>query len=121
MLVIEEREGKIIRLIFHWYVYGDENGYPHSFYKIAEKLTAMGIPSPGMTRGHYQKKSAPVVVHRHAPFFVVVLDHEWVVRPPRAAIRCPPCRGNTCSMRAFYSVFSSKSIAPRVVDCTQVL
>ena len=59
VLVIEKREGKIVRLIFHWYVYGDESGYPLSFYKIAEKLTAMGIPSPGMMRGHYQKKSAP--------------------------------------------------------------
>jgi site-specific DNA recombinase len=59
VLVIESREGKIVRLIYHWYVYGDERARPLSFYKISEKLTAMGIPSPGMARGNYRKKSAP--------------------------------------------------------------
>ncbi|MCG3211551.1 MAG: hypothetical protein FOGNACKC_05197 [Anaerolineae bacterium] len=43
-LVIDEDEARIIRLIFEWYVGGDDTG-PLSYYKIAQKLTEMKIPT----------------------------------------------------------------------------
>lgn len=57
-LVIHEGEAEIVRLIFHWYVYGDENGKPRGVKEIANRLTSMNIPSygdkldKGKLRGH---------------------------------------------------------------------
>jgi site-specific DNA recombinase len=45
MLVIYEPEARIVRLIFTWYVYGDENGSKLSFRAIADKLTQMQVPT----------------------------------------------------------------------------
>ena len=46
-LEIFESEAGIVRLIFTWYVYGDESGKPLPQLAIAKKLEAMGIPTPG--------------------------------------------------------------------------
>ena len=40
---INEEEARIVRLIYHWYVYGDESGQPLGMEAIADKLTNMGI------------------------------------------------------------------------------
>ena len=45
MLVIYEPEAKIVRLIFTWYVYGDENDKRLASRAIAERLTAMKVPT----------------------------------------------------------------------------
>lgn len=45
-LVIDEEKAKNVRLIFRWYVRGDESHVPMSTKKIAEKLSAMNIPTP---------------------------------------------------------------------------
>jgi site-specific DNA recombinase len=48
--VIREDEAKIVKLIFQWYVYGDESGQPLGMVRIAEKLTELGIPTPNQFR-----------------------------------------------------------------------
>jgi site-specific DNA recombinase len=45
MLVIYEPEARIVRLIFTWYVYGDENGKRLSIKAIARRLTEMKVPT----------------------------------------------------------------------------
>jgi site-specific DNA recombinase len=44
LLQINEDEGKWVRLIFEWYVYGDETGEHLSIKRIAERLSTMGAP-----------------------------------------------------------------------------
>lgn len=44
-LRIREDEARIVRLIFAWYVQGDEEGIKRSMHKIAQRLTAMGVPT----------------------------------------------------------------------------
>jgi site-specific DNA recombinase len=46
-LVIDEDEARIVRQIFQWYVYGDEEQGPLSMLAIAKRLTSMGIPTVG--------------------------------------------------------------------------
>jgi len=45
-LVIDEEEAEIVRMIFNWYVYGDD-GNPLGVKDITTKLTSMKIPSYG--------------------------------------------------------------------------
>lgn len=45
MLVIYEPEARIVRLIFTWYVCGDENGKRPSIKAIARRLTEMKVPT----------------------------------------------------------------------------
>jgi site-specific DNA recombinase len=45
VLEIHEPEARIIRLVFQWYINGDEAGKPLSMRKIAAKLTRMGVPT----------------------------------------------------------------------------
>ncbi|MBI1882379.1 MAG: recombinase family protein [Chloroflexi bacterium] len=40
---IVEAEAAIVRLIFQWYVFGDETGQPLSLAKVTDKLNEMGI------------------------------------------------------------------------------
>lgn len=43
---VEENEAKIVRLIFQWYVRGDETGRRLSAFVIARRLSELGIPMP---------------------------------------------------------------------------
>lgn len=45
-LEIVEEEAQIIRLMFNWYLNGDENGSTMTLNKIAIRLTEMKIPTP---------------------------------------------------------------------------
>ena len=45
VLVIYEPEARVVRLIFVWYVYGDEDSGPLPMYTIARRLTEMGVPT----------------------------------------------------------------------------
>jgi site-specific DNA recombinase len=49
-LEIVESEAAIVRLIFEWYVYGNGDGKPMKNFSIGEKLSAMGIETPGASR-----------------------------------------------------------------------
>jgi site-specific DNA recombinase len=46
LYVIDEEEAGIVRLIFVWYLEGDETGEPLGSAQIAMRLDAMGIPTP---------------------------------------------------------------------------
>ena len=45
-LAIVDAEGNVIRLIYRWYVYGDENGEPMTAWAIARRLSEMRVPTP---------------------------------------------------------------------------
>ena len=55
-LFIDESRAQIVRMIFEWYVNGDERGHMMSLYTIAERLTNMGIPTSSITRGLYKSQ-----------------------------------------------------------------
>jgi site-specific DNA recombinase len=44
-LVISEQEAKTVRLVYQWYIKGDDEGQRMSLTAIARKLTEMGIPT----------------------------------------------------------------------------
>ncbi len=51
-LEIYEKEARIVRLIFAWYVRGDESGKPLTLWQIAAKLTQMAVPTPSESHGY---------------------------------------------------------------------
>lgn len=54
-LEIDEPQAQVVRLIFQWYVFGDEKTPPMSAYAIAKRLNEMGIPSRSDTDPRYAK------------------------------------------------------------------
>lgn len=56
MLVIVEEQAEIVRQIYHWYVYGDENGKRLGGQKIANKLTEMRVPTKHDIDGYRKDK-----------------------------------------------------------------
>jgi site-specific DNA recombinase len=46
MFEIVEEEARIVRLVFRWYVYGDETGQVLSIRGVAARLSEMKIPTP---------------------------------------------------------------------------
>jgi site-specific DNA recombinase len=57
-LTVYEPEAKIIRLIFKWYVRGDETGKRLSQTAIAQKLTEMGVPTWSDVHGtNFERKA----------------------------------------------------------------
>lgn len=62
-MVINEEQAKVIRQIYEWYTYGDEEGKPLGVPTIANKLTALGIPTPADTipsRQHQKRRGYAV-------------------------------------------------------------
>ena len=55
-LLIYEPEARIVRLIYRWYVHGDEHGKKLSCISIARKLTELSVPTPGLARKSYKRK-----------------------------------------------------------------
>jgi site-specific DNA recombinase len=53
---IDEDEAAIVRMIFDFYINGDEKGIPMSARSIAKRLTKMGIPTRADTQRHFGKK-----------------------------------------------------------------
>ena len=53
---IIDDQAKIVRLIYKWYVEGDETGKRLSTRAIARKLSSMGIEAPGEQKGNYPAK-----------------------------------------------------------------
>lgn len=51
-LRIREDEAQIVRLIYEWYGNGDEEGIKRSVREIAQRLTAMRVPTYSDTRPH---------------------------------------------------------------------
>ena len=58
-LLIDEETAQVVRDIFRWYVEGEDASGPLSTLRIAEKLTALGIPTPQdliPSRSHMKKR-----------------------------------------------------------------
>ncbi len=53
---IVEEEARIVRIVYRWYVHGDENGKLLSAHKIAWRLSEMRVPTPSEARGGYFRK-----------------------------------------------------------------
>lgn len=50
-LIVVEGHAKIVRLIYQWYISGDEDNKPMTLWQIAYRLSQMGIPTPAETDG----------------------------------------------------------------------
>jgi len=58
-LEIFEPEARIVRMIFQWYAYGDDDGSPVSFREVARRLSQMKVPTRLDTnpkQGGYKKR-----------------------------------------------------------------
>lgn len=58
-MMIDEATARIVRLVYQWYVYGDQ-GQPLTVVAIANRLTMMGIPTPDdhiPNRSHIRKRA----------------------------------------------------------------
>jgi site-specific DNA recombinase len=53
---IVEEEAQIVRLIYQWYVHGDETGKRLSAGQVARRLSEMGLPTPGEVNPGYHRK-----------------------------------------------------------------
>ena len=52
---IIEEQAKVVRLIYQWYLEGDESGKRLSASKISRRLSEMGFPTPGELKGYHRK------------------------------------------------------------------
>lgn len=50
-LVVDEQTAPVVRQIFEWYAFGDSDHGPLSVHAIADRLTAMALPSPADVAG----------------------------------------------------------------------
>jgi len=66
-----EEEAQIVRLIFQWYVIGDENGQRSSGARIAKRLSEMQVPTPGETNAGYHRKRKPGMWHAYTVLSIV--------------------------------------------------
>ena len=74
MFIINEKQAQVVLLIYHWYVYGDETGQKLGGYKIARKLTEMGIPTKHDIDGFRKAKKGYAVWGRSS--VMKILRHE---------------------------------------------
>jgi site-specific DNA recombinase len=70
---VDER-AQIIRLIYRWYVFGDENGKKLTVCTIARRLSEMGVSTPGESSKGYIRKRGAGMWHRSA--VLSILSHE---------------------------------------------
>ena len=71
---INETTARIVRLIFKWYVNGDESGKRLSAMAIARRLSEMRAPTPGeLQRGYHRKRNAGMW---HACKVLEIISHE---------------------------------------------
>jgi site-specific DNA recombinase len=58
-LSIDKSRAQIVRMIFEWYINGDETGHTMNLVAIAQRLTEMGVPTPSSTHGWKRKQGKP--------------------------------------------------------------
>jgi site-specific DNA recombinase len=63
-LEIDQSEAVIVRMVYDWYLRGDENGAPMSANSIAVRLTKLGILTRGDKQSHFAKKHGKGVWQR---------------------------------------------------------
>ena len=66
-----EEEAQIVRLIYKWYVFGDETGQRLSAGKIAKRLSEMQIPTPGETNPGYHRTRQPGMWHAYTVLSII--------------------------------------------------
>ncbi|MGE5379086.1 MAG: recombinase family protein, partial [Bacteroidota bacterium] len=66
-----EEEAQIVRLIYQWYVFGDEAGQRLSAGKIAKRLSEMQIPTPGETNPGYHRTRQPGMWHAYTVLNII--------------------------------------------------
>jgi len=69
-----EEEAQIVRLIFQWYVTGDETGQRLSAGKIAKRLSEMHTPTPGETNSGYHRKREAGMWHPYAVLGIIARE-----------------------------------------------
>lgn len=66
-----DEEAKIVKLIYDWYVYGDETGKRLSAGQIARRLAEMRIPTPGETNPGYHRTRGKGMWHAYTVLSVI--------------------------------------------------
>ncbi|MBK6794807.1 MAG: recombinase family protein [Anaerolineales bacterium] len=66
-----DEEAKIVKLIYEWYVNGDESGQRLSAGRIAKRLSAMCIPTPGETNPGYHRTRGSGMWHAYAVLSII--------------------------------------------------
>ena len=61
LLLVNEEEAQIVRLIYQWYVYGENKKGPMSARVIARRLTQLGVPIPAISGRNSRKWSRTTV------------------------------------------------------------
>lgn len=69
-----EEEAQIVRLIFQWYVTGDETGQLLSAGKIARRLSEMRIPTPGETNAGYHRTRDSGMWHSYTVLDIIARE-----------------------------------------------
>lgn len=60
---IDDEEARVVIMIYHWYIYGDEKGKKLGIGGITRKLTEMKIPTKNDKDGHQKKRDKGVWGH----------------------------------------------------------
>jgi site-specific DNA recombinase len=63
-LEVDESEAAIVRMVYNWYLHGDDTGAPMSTNAIALQLTKLGIATRGDSQKHFFKKHGKGVWQR---------------------------------------------------------
>jgi site-specific DNA recombinase len=66
-----EEEAKIVKLIYEWYVYGDETSQRLSAARIAKRLAEMRIPTPGETNPGYHRTRGTGMWHAYTVLSII--------------------------------------------------
>jgi site-specific DNA recombinase len=85
-----EEEAKIVRLIYEWYVNGDESGRRLSAGRIAKRLSEMRIPTPGETNPGYHRSRESNMWHAFA--VLSIIGRETYAGIWRFGVRIGPTR-----------------------------
>ncbi|MDO9301422.1 MAG: recombinase family protein [Anaerolineales bacterium] len=85
-----EEEAQIVRLIFQWYVMGDETGQRLSAGKIAKRLSEMKILTPGETNAGYHRTRKSGMWHPYA--ILDIIARETYAGIWRFGVRIGPTR-----------------------------
>lgn len=85
-----EEEAEIVRLIFQWYVYGDDSGQKFSAGRIAKRLSELQVPTPGETNPGYHRKRKSGMWHPYA--ILDIIQRETYAGIWRYGVRIGPTR-----------------------------
>lgn len=85
-----EEEAQIVRLIYQWYVFGEDIGRRLSAGKIAKRLSEMQIPTPGETNSGYHRTRQSGMWHAYTVLSVIA--HETYAGIWRYGMRIGPTR-----------------------------